>query len=233
LVPYLDRRRIRQVHHKKILLIAIIIIAALAVAISSIVIGNSVSRKTAGAPAAAGEAAASPPGGKSAEVTASLPMFRRLNEGYMRGSQPEHGGIEALRRLGVKTIIDLRSTYDHTDEIGVAAERAGLRYYWLPLSVWNPPADKEAKDIISIVTDESKGPFYVFCSDGIHRTGEVSAIYRVMHDKWSVEQALKEMDELGFNPYYWSLRSYVWTYARKFRPSAVPRAGRGLGPARP
>ncbi|MFP5261065.1 MAG: fused DSP-PTPase phosphatase/NAD kinase-like protein [Blastocatellia bacterium] len=220
-------------HHKKILLIAIIIIATLAVAISSIVIGNSVSRKTAVAPAAAGEAAVPPPGDKTAEVTASLPMFRRLNEGYMRGSQPEHGGIDTLRRLGVKTIIDLRSTYDHTDEIGVAAERVGLRYYWLPLSVWNPPADNEAKDIISIVTDESKGPFYVFCSDGIHRTGEVSAIYRVMHDKWSVEQALKEMDELGFNPYYWSLRSYVWAYARKFRPSAVPRAGRGLGPAGP
>jgi protein tyrosine/serine phosphatase len=159
-------------------------------------------------------------------------MFRRLNENYMRGSQPAHGGIEVLRRLGAKAMVDLRSTYDHTDEIGVAAELAGLRYYWLPLSVWNPPTDKEAKDIITLVTDESKGPFYVFCSDGLHRTGEMSAIYRVVRDKWTVEQALKEMDELGFNPYYWSLRSYVWTYARKFRPSAVPHTGRGLGPGK-
>ncbi|HVG21421.1 MAG TPA: hypothetical protein VNI02_20435 [Blastocatellia bacterium] len=219
-------------HHKKILLIAGIIISVVAAAISSIVIGNSVSRKKLGSPVAAEKTSAeSSLDDKSAEVTASLPLFRRLNGDYMRGAQPAHGGIDALQRLGVKAMVDLRSTYDHTDEIGVAAERAGLRYYWLPLSVWNPPTDKEAKDIISLVTDESKGPFYVFCSDGIHRTGEMSAIYRVVHDKWTVEQALKEMDELGFNPYYWSLRGYVWTYARKFRPAAVPRAGRGLGPA--
>lgn len=220
-------------HHKKVLLVAIIMLAGVAVAVSSIVIGNSSSRKkTASTVATEKPAADSPIDDKSAEVTASLPMFRRLNENYMRGSQPVHGGIDALRRLGAKAVVDLRSTYDHTDEIGVAAERAGLRYYWLPLSVWNPPTDKEAKDIITLVTDEAKGPFYVFCSDGLHRTGEMSAIYRVMHDKWTVEQALKEMDELGFNPYYWSLRSYVWTYARKFRPSAVPQTGRGLGPGK-
>jgi protein tyrosine/serine phosphatase len=148
----------------------------------------------------------------------------------MRGSQPAHGGIDALRRLGVKAVVDLRSIYDHTDDVGVAAERAGLRYHWLPLSVWNPATDKEAKEFVSLVTDESKGPFYIFCSDGIHRTGEMSAIYRVVHDQWTVDQALKEMDELGFNPYYWSLRNYVWTYARKFRPAAVPRTGRRLSP---
>ena len=50
----------------------------------------------------------------------------------------------------------------------------------------------------------------------------MSAIYRVARYQWSVEQALKEMDEVGFNPYYYSLRSYVWTYARKFNPQAVP-----------
>lgn len=220
-------------HHKKFLVVAIIIIAVVAVIVSSIVIGNSGLRENLGSPVAAeGVTNESPLDEGSAEVAASLPLFRRVNEDYMRGSQPVHGGIDTLRRLGVKTLVDLRSPYDHTDEVGVAAERSGLRYYWLPMSVWNPPTDKEAKNFVSLVTDESKGPFYVFCSDGIHRTGEMSAIYRLVHDQWTVEQALKEMDEFGFNPYYWSLRSYVWTYARKFRPAAVPRTGRGLSPGR-
>ena len=216
---------------KKFLIVAIILAAAVAIAVASIVLGNASSHKSAEPPAASEKTPAdSTLNETSAEVTTSLPLFRRLGQDYMRGSQPAHGGISVLQRLGVKTVVDLRSIYDHTDDIGVAAERAGLRYHWLPLSVWEPPTDKEAKDFVSLVTDQSKGPFYVFCSDGIHRTGEMSAIYRVMHDDWTVEQALKEMDEFNFSPYYWSLRSYVWAYARKYKPVAVPPVARGLGP---
>ena len=159
---------------------------------------------------------------RSAVVATSLPLFQRLDRGYIRGAEPASGGVETLSRLGVRTVVDLRSIYDHTDDFGLAAETAGLRYYWLPMSVWDPPTDQQAKEFMSLVSDESRGPFYVFCADGLHRTGEMSAIYRVARHGWSVEQALKEMDEVGFNPYYYSLRGYVWTYARKFCPRAVP-----------
>ena len=148
----------------------------------------------------------------------------------MRGGEPARGGLGVLARLGVKTILDLRSEYDYTDDIKVAAERLGFIYRRLPLSVWNPPTDKEANEFVRIVTNKTEGPFFVFCSDGIHRTGEMSAIYRIMEDQWEIEQALTEMDEAGFNPYYYNLRNYVWTYARKFRPAAVPATGRRLSP---
>jgi len=164
----------------------------------------------------------------SAAVSATLPLFHRLSEHYIRGAQPARGGIGTLTRLGVRALIDLRSHYDHTEEIGEAARRAGLGYYWLPTSVWDPPTDAEANRFVSLVSDKSRGPFFVFCADGLNRTGEMSALYRVAVDKWTVEQALKEVDELGFNPYYYTLRNYVWTYARKFRPEAVPPGARGL-----
>lgn len=167
---------------------------------------------------------------KSAEVQVSLPMFRRLSDGYMRGSEPARGGLSVLSRIGVKTILDLRSDYDYTDEIKVAAERLGFIYRRLPLSVWNPPTDKEANEFVQLVTNKAEGPYFVFCTDGIHRTGEMSAIYRIVQDKWSIEQALAEMDETGFTPYYYNLRNYVWTYARKYRPVAVPPTGRRLSP---
>lgn len=217
-------------HQKKFSIIAIIVVAVIAVAVTKIVLGNSHSPKapmtttlSPGAPEALLD-------DKSAEVTATLPYFHRLDENYMRGSQIAHGGIETLVRLGTKTIVDLRSLYDHTDDIGIAAERAGLRYYWLPMSVWNPPTDEQAKEFLSVVTDKSKGPFFVFCFDGVNRTGGMSALYRVARYKWPVEQALKEMDEMGFNPYYYQIRSYVWTYARKFQPSSVPKHARRLSP---
>jgi protein tyrosine phosphatase (PTP) superfamily phosphohydrolase (DUF442 family) len=171
-------------------------------------------------------ASISKPKDDSAEVKTTLPLFHRLNETYTRGGEPRHGGIETLIKLGIRVIVDLRSIYDYRDDIKQAAEQVGLIYRWLPMSVWNPPTDEQAREFIRIVSDKSQGPFYVFCADGLNRTGEMSAIYRVANDGWSVEQSLKEMDELGFNPYYYTLRNYVWDYARKFHPRAVPLSGR-------
>ncbi|HXU35048.1 MAG TPA: hypothetical protein VN937_01710 [Blastocatellia bacterium] len=210
-------------HHKKFLFAVVVGTAALAVAISTIVIGSSRNET----PAAVAEG---PLEDSSGEVAATLPVFHRVDENYVRGSQPMRGGISTLKRLGVRTMVDLRSIYDYTDEVKTVAEIAGLKYEWIPMSVWNPPTDEEAKKFVSIVSDAANGPFFVFCADGLNRTGEMTAIYRVARDNWSVEKALDEADQLGFSPYYWGLRDYVWDYARKFRPSAVPPTGRRVSP---
>ena len=219
--------RFRKVQ-KKLFLIVVPLLVVLSVVIATRLLGRASSETTLN-PA---DSAAKPVrlDEKSAEVQVSLPLFRRLDENYMRGGEPARGGLGVLTRLGVKTILDLRSDYDYTDEIKVAAERSGFIYRRLPLSVWNPPTDKEANEFVRIVTNKVEGPFFVFCSDGIHRTGEMSAIYRIMENRWDIDKALAEMDEAGFTPYYYNLRNYVWTYARKFRPSAVPATGRRLSP---
>jgi protein tyrosine/serine phosphatase len=163
---------------------------------------------------------------RSAQVQVALPLFHRVDERYLRGSQPAHEGVSLLKRMGVKAIVDLCSIYDHTDRVGIEAERLGLRYYWLPMSVWDPPTDQETARFLSIVTDPSNAPLYIFCADGLNRTGEMTAIYRIAHHGWAAEQAIKEMDEVGFNPYYWTLRNYVWDYARKRKPKAAPAEAR-------
>lgn len=216
--------------HKKFLLTAIITAAGLAIAISTIVSSKSSPAESISGNANLGEPRLADTAG---EVAATLPLFHRVDENYVRGSQPLRGGIGTLTRLGIKTVVDLRSIYDHTDEVMVSAETAGLAYEWMPTSVWNPPTDEEANRFLSVVTDTAKGPFFVFCADGLNRIGEMTAIYRVARSKWSVEKALEEADELGFNPYYYNLRSYVWDYARKFSPSAVPPTGRRVSPLEP
>ena len=166
----------------------------------------------------------------SPEVKSSLPLFHRLNENYTRGAEPASGGVRILQRLGIKTLLDLRSAHDHTDDVKIEAERLGLSYHWLPMSIWFGPSDAEAKKFLSLVADRHSGPFFVFCSDGKHRTGEMSAIYRIDGERWDIDRALKEMDEIGFSPYYYALRNYVWNYARKFRPEALPKTARRMIP---
>ncbi len=219
-------------HHKKFLLAVIVVTGALAIAISTIVFGSSPggSKPSDAAPLSS---AAEPLEDSSGEVAATLPLFHRVDENYVRGSQPMRGGLSTLKRLGVRTVVDLRSIYDYTDEVKTAAEIAGLGYEWVPMSVWNPPSDEEANKFVSIVSETAKGPFFVFCADGLNRTGEMTAIYRVSRDNWNVQKALDEADELGFSPYYYTLRDYVWDYARKFRPSAVPPTGRRVSSTEP
>ena len=219
-------------HHKKFLLAVVVVIGALAIAISTIVLGSSPgeSKTPDAAPVSSAE---QPLEDSSGEVVATLPLFHRVDENYVRGSQPMRGGIGTLKRLGVKTVVDLRSIYDHTDEVKTAAEIAGLGYEWVPMSVWNPPTDDEANKFVSIVGDTAKEPFFVFCADGLNRTGEMTAIYRVARNNWNVQKALDEADQLGFSPYYYTLRDYVWDYARKFRPSAVPPTGRRVSSIEP
>ena len=212
--------------NKKLLVAALVLTAASAIGISTIVFGNA-SKGEANAPV---EERLDEAGG---EVAATLPLFHRVDENYLRGSQPLRGGISTLQRLGVRTLVDLRSIYDHTDDVQQAAEAASMSYVWLPMSVWNPPTDEEASRFVSLVSDMSNGPFFVFCADGLNRVGEMTAIYRVARSKWTVEKALDEADELGFNPYYYTLRNYVWDYARKFNPSAVPPTGRRVSSTEP
>ena len=116
-------------HRNKFLIVAIVAAAAIAVAVTTIVLGNSSSAQKLPPAIISAGADKAPLDDRSAKITATLPLFHRLDENYMRGSQPAHGGIETLAQLGVKSIVDLRSIYDHTDEIGVAAERVGIRYY--------------------------------------------------------------------------------------------------------
>lgn len=196
--------------------------------IATLAITGACRRETRVSTQTARQQAEQPLADNSAEVMATLPFYHRLDDNYRRGGEPLHGGIETLKRLGVRALVDLRSDYDYRDELRVAAEHSGLSYYRAPMSVWDPPADKDAKAFVALVSDQSKGPFYVFCADGLNRVGEMSAIYRIAHSRWTVEQALKEIDDMGFSPYYWSLRTYVYTYARKFHPKALPPQARAL-----
>ena len=218
---------------KKLLLAAITTAAALGVAVTTIVFGNGTpgnSKSDGLTPSSRNDA---PLEESAGELATTLPVFQRVDENYARGAQPLRGGISTLSRLGVKTVVDHRSIYDHSDDVKAAAEIAGLGYEWLPMSVWNPPTDEEANRFVSLVTDTTKGPFFVFCADGQNRTGEMTAIYRVARHNWSIEKALDEADQLGFGPYYYTLRNYVWDYARKFHPSAVPPTGRRVSSTEP
>lgn len=122
--------------------------------------------------------------------------FGKVNDHFYRGSQPRGRNYEQLAALGVKTIVDLRE--DAELEARANAERAGLHYINLPLKEKSYPPAEAAARFLETVNNQTHWPVYVHCAGGRHRTGVMTAVYRMSVDGWNLEQAYKEMKQFDF-----------------------------------
>jgi protein tyrosine/serine phosphatase len=123
--------------------------------------------------------------------------FGRVNPTYYRGAQPKGRDYADLASLGVKTVINLTSDDADAGERDMALH-AGMRYVQIPMTTRRPPSPSQLAEFMSIVTDPSNQPVYVHCVGGRHRTGVMTAAYRMTYDGWSAEQAFREMKRYRF-----------------------------------
>jgi len=122
--------------------------------------------------------------------------FGRVSDTYYRGAQPVGADFAALKALGVKTVIDLQE-YGDQDE-PAAAKQAGLNYVRIGMNTRINPTAEQLDQFLKIVNDPAQQPVYVHCAGGHHRTGVMTAVYRMTKDGWSGTQAFAEMKKYGF-----------------------------------
>ena len=141
--------------------------------------------------------------------------FGQINEGYFRGAQPNSHDFTDLKALGVKTVIDL--TKDGEASEAGTVEGLGMKFYRIPLTTTDIPSPKAVDDFLAIVNDASNLPVYVHCQGGRHRTGAMTAIYRLTHDHWTADQAYGEMKKFGFETFigHPQLKTFVYDYYQK------------------
>lgn len=133
----------------------------------------------------------------------------RINPGMYRGADPRER-LDQLAGLGVRSIINFRylKSHDYREE----AERAGFRYFWMPIYPGEPPSDEEIDRFLQITADPDNQPVYIHCTLGIDRTGLMSGIYRIERDGWTNEQAVEEMEYFGHNELWIDLEDYLKAY---------------------
>jgi protein tyrosine phosphatase (PTP) superfamily phosphohydrolase (DUF442 family) len=124
---------------------------------------------------------------------AGVPDLYRISDQLYRGNQPSPEGMENLKKLGIKTIINLRSFHSDRDEIGVT----GLAYEHIYMKPWHPEVEDLVR-FLKIVTDPKRTPAFVHCHYGADRTGTVIAVYRIAVQGWSKAEAIREMTQGGF-----------------------------------
>jgi protein tyrosine/serine phosphatase len=126
----------------------------------------------------------------------TIDNFGKINDNYYRGSQPNQEEFAQLKHLGVKTVVDLRDDYKKTEETWV--RDLGMNYVRIPLKTTVAATEDQWKYFLNLVNDSVNQPVYVHCKGGRHRTGAMTAIYRITHDGWTADQAYAEMKDYDF-----------------------------------
>jgi protein tyrosine/serine phosphatase len=148
----------------------------------------------------------------SPETKIHIKNFGRTNENYYRGAQPENRDYLDLAGLGVKTIIDL-TRGGRADEQGLV-EHAGMKFYRIPLTTSSRPSDAAVAEFLKLVNDPANQPVFVHCQGGQHRTGVMTAVYRMTKDGWTADRAYSEMKQYHFEtfPGHPVLKQFVYDY---------------------
>jgi len=126
-----------------------------------------------------------------------VPNLHKVSDSLYRGGQPTEEGVLQLKALGVKTIVNLRTWHSDRDEIGQTHD---VNYERITTQPWDV-GDEDAIRFLRIVTDPAQAPVYVHCQRGADRTGTMCAIYRIVVQGWTKDEALAEMTQGGFGFY--------------------------------
>ena len=158
----------------------------------------------------------------------------KITDFLYRGAQPKEAGLSELKLLGVTTIVDLRGE----DQEKVTwernrAESLGMRFVPIPVSGWSPPTDEQVVQFLSLFRGEPGQKVFVHCRFGDDRTGVFVATYRMTFEKWSAEQAMKEMYFFGFNGFWHpAMKSFIRDFPARLNSSPSLASLRSQSPQR-
>lgn len=168
--------------------------AALALLVSLLVLGSCASRTA-------------PRPDKWAQPVPSkaLKNWYRVNADVYRSEQPTREGFEEARRIGIKTIVNLRRHHSDAPLI----EGLGLALVEVPMNAGDFGEDDIVKALRAIQTAEK--PVLVHCQFGSDRAGVVIAMYRIVFEGWTKEEALAELRDggFGFHAYYTNIPRFI------------------------
>lgn len=132
-----------------------------------------------------------------------LRNLAQIAPGLWRSQQPTKEGFRAARRLGIRTVINLRALHSDRRKL----KGTGLGYLHLRVAPWNPKRE-HVLAFLRVATDPRHQPVLVHCQHGSDRTGIMVASYRVHAQGWTKARALQELASFGFHAIWKNLKTY-------------------------
>lgn len=125
--------------------------------------------------------------------------FYQISDTVFRSEQPDASLLPLLNQHGIDRVINLRSR--NSDKAVFQSQRQSLRH--IPIHTW--ALDRE--DLLLVMQDiqlakQQQQQVLLHCYHGSDRTGASVAMYRIIFQNWSKEDALNEMKHggYGFHP---------------------------------
>jgi protein tyrosine/serine phosphatase len=97
-----------------------------------------------------------------------------------------------------------------------------MRYVHIPMTTRTPPTDEQIAFFMAIVDSGDGQPVYVHCVGGRHRTGVMTAVYRMTKDGLTGDEAFKEMKRYKYGPDF--LHPEFKKFVRKYQPKTTALA---------
>lgn len=136
--------------------------------------------------------------------------FWRVTPELYRGGQPTAEGFRALEDFGIRTVMSLRQT---VNDVPLAAG-TGIRLIRIPMKSRYVAENRSArivKAMRAMLGAMAEGPVMVHCRHGSDRTGVVVALWRLIYEGWSRQQALDELiaGGYGYHPIWANIPRYL------------------------
>ncbi len=129
-----------------------------------------------------------------------------MSDTLYRGAQPTREGFVELQRMGIRTVVNLRSEHSDLQLI----QGLDLKYVAIPMNAAFPK-EEDFRRFLAVARDPASQPVFVHCQHGSDRTGTAVALYRVAVQGWDREEAIQEMTGggYGFHGIYFHLKTFI------------------------
>ena len=139
--------------------------------------------------------------------------FGKISDSLYRGAQPDATGIRTLARLGIKSIINLRTTDAAWKAEAAEARANGITYTNVPLKGLGRPASAQVATLLDLIRT-LPAPVFVHCKHGCDRTGTIIACYRIRHGGWPNQAALEEARKYGLSKLERGMIEYIRDFGK-------------------
>jgi protein tyrosine phosphatase (PTP) superfamily phosphohydrolase (DUF442 family) len=135
---------------------------------------------------------------------AGVENFAKISDVLYRGAQPTAEGFAQLKKMGIKTVVNLRSFNSDRSEL----KGTDLQYVHIYCKAWHPE-DEDVIKFLKVIKDPKNQPVFVHCLHGADRTGMMVASYRIMEQGWPVDEAATETHNFGFHKVFGDIQKYL------------------------